>query len=230
MLHDSVRVDRWKTTVDPDTAVCFARTIVGGTGVELPDTSPRGAHDIAAHIGACTAAGAKFVTVNQATYAPGFDAFAAQATALRDNYAVDLWRFTYGDETHAAVSVVSQTPHHNLSDYRTADGRAFGNHLIAASYNVSPIAIYTASRREHDVDKPRARDTAAFLLDPGTLPQYEQWCLDPDEIAHAVHVRTLRGPDLDNPCWARTEPGRDIDLDTQFPSGVVHGVYNFTRR
>lgn len=229
MLHDSVRIDRWKTTVDPATAVCFARTIAGGTGVKLLDDAPRGAHDMAAHIDACTAAGAVFGSGSNPTYAHGLDQFEAQALAQHNIYAVDLWRFTYGDDTHATLSVVSQTTNHSISAHFTAGGRAFGNHLIAAGYDVSPIAIYTASRREYDAAAPLDTDTASFLLDPGTLPQYEQWCLDPDEIAHAVHVRTLRGPDLNNSCWARTEPGHDINLDTEFPSGVVHGVYNFTR-
>lgn len=228
MLHESVRVSRWKTTVDPATAVCFARHIVAGTAVELPDDAPAGARELAGHIAACAAAGAKFVTVNQETLAHGLAEFAAGAAA--SDYAIDLWRFTYGDETHAAASVVSQTPHHNLLEYRTAGGRAFGNHLIAASQDVSRLTAYSATRREHDAGKPRARDTTAFLLDPGTLPRYGQWCLDADDIMYIMNVRTLRGPDLDNPCWERTEPGRDINFDTTFPSGVVHGVYNIAAR
>lgn len=230
MLHESVRVNRWKTTVDPNTAVCFARHIVAGTAVELPDDAPAGAHELAGHITTCATAGAKFVTVNQAAYAPGLAEFVEHAAASNFDYAIDLWRFTYGDETHAAASVVSQTPHHNLVEYRTAGGRAFGNHLIAASQGVSRLAAYSATRREHDARNPRARDTTTFLLDPDTCPEYQQWCLDTDDIEYAVRVRTLRGPDLDNPFWARTEPGRDINHDTAFPSGVVHGVYNFTRR
>lgn len=230
MLHDSVRVSRWKTTVDPATAVCFARHIVAGTSVVLPDDAPAGAHELDDHITACKVAGAEFVTVNQATYAHGLAEFTSAATASDFDYAVDLWRFTYGDETHAAVSVVSQTPHHRLPEYRTAGGRAFGNHLIAASQDVSRLAAYSATRHEHDANKPWAANIDMFLLDPGTLPQYGQWCLDAYDITHAVRVRTLRGPDLDNPCWARTELGRDINHDVAFPSGVVHGVYNFTRR
>ena len=229
MLHDSVRVSRWKTTVDPATAVRFARHIVAGTSVVLPDDAPAGAHEVAGHI-TCRVAGDTFITANHATYAPGLDEFAAAATTSDFGYAVDLWRFTYGDETHAAVSVVSQTPHHRLPEYRTAGGRAFGNHLIAASQDVSRLAAYSATRHEHDANKPWAANIDMFLLDPGTLPQYGQWCLDAYDITHAVRVRTLRGPDLDNPCWARTELGRDINHDVAFPSGVVHGVYNFTHR
>lgn len=230
MLHDSVRVSRWKTTVDPATAVRFARHIVAGTSVVLPDDAPAGAHELADHIAACRVAGTEFVTVNQATYAPGLAEFAAGATASDFDYAIDLWRFTYGDCTHAAASVVSQTPHHNLLEYRTAGGRAFGNHLIAASQDVSRLAAYSATRREHGANKPWASNTTAFLLDPDTLPRYGQWCLDADDIMYIMDVRTLRGPDLDNPCWARTELGRDINHDAAFPSGVVHGVYNFTHR
>ena len=230
MLHDSVRVNRWKTTVDPATAVRFARHLVAGTGVELPDDAPAGAHELADHITACAAAGATFVTANQATYAHGLAEFVAGATASDFDYAIDLWRFTYGDETHAAASVVSQTPHHNLLEYRTAGGRAFGNHLIAASQDVSRLAAYSATRHEHGAVKPRARDTTTFLLDPDTCPEYQHWCLDTDDIEYAVRVHTLRGPDLDNPCWARTELGRDINHDAAFPSGVVHGVYNIAAR
>lgn len=230
MMHDAVRVNRWKTTVDPDTAVCFARNIVAGTPVILPDDAAVGACELAAHINACAVAGAKFITVNQATYADGLAEFAACAKDSAFDYAVDLWRFTYGDETHAAVSVISQTPHHNLIAYRTAGGRAFGNHLIAASQDVAGLAAYTATRGEHDATKPLALDTDMFLLDPSTRPRYQHWCLDMDDIAAAVNVRTLRGPDLSDPCWARTEPGRDINFDAAFPSGVVHGVYNFTAR
>lgn len=230
MLHDSVRVNRWKTTVDPATAVRFARHIVAGTSVVLPDDAPAGAHELAGHITACAAAGATFVTANQATYAHGLSEFTAAATASAFDYAVDLWWFTYGDCTHAAVSVVCQTPHHNLVEYRTAAGRAFGNHLIAASQDVSRLAAYSATRREHGANKPWASNTTAFLLDPDTLPRYGQWCLDADDITYIMDVRTLRGPDLDNPCWARTELGRDINHDAAFPSGVVHGVYNFTHR
>lgn len=47
---------------------------------------------------------------------------------------------------------------------------------------------------------------------------------------YIMDVRTLRGPALDDRCWARTELGRDINHDAAFPSGVVHGVYNFTHR
>lgn len=230
MLHDSVRVSRWKTTVDPATAVCFARHLVAGTGVELPDDAPAGAHELAGHITACRVAGATFITANHATYAHGLDEFAAAATTSDFGYAVDLWRFTYGDETHAAVSVVSQTPHHRLLEYRTAAGRAFGNHLIAASQDVSRLATYTATRREHGAGKPWALNTTTFLLDPDTLPRYGQWCLDADDIMYIMDVRTLRGPALDDRCWARTERGRDINHDAAFPSGVVHGVYNFTHR
>lgn len=143
MMHDAVRVHRWKTTVDPDTAVCFARNIVARTDVELPDDAAVGACELAAHINACAAAGAKFITVNQATYAAGLAEFAACAKDSAFDYAVDLWRFTYGDETHAAVSVVHQTPHHNLIAYRTAGGRAFSNHLIAAGQDVAGLAAYS---------------------------------------------------------------------------------------
>lgn len=230
MMHEAVRVHRWKTTVDPATAVCFARHIVAGTAVDLPDDAAAGAYELAAHITACRAAGAKFITVNQATYALGLAEFAAAATANADDYAVDLWRFTYGDETHAAVSVVHQTPHHILAAHRTAGGRAFGNHLIAARQDVSGLAAYSATRHEHGAGKPWASNTTTFLLDPNTLPRYGQWCLDADDIMYIMDVRTLRGPDLDDRCWARTEPGRDINFDAAFPSGVVHGVYNFTAR
>lgn len=229
MLHDAVRVNRWKTTVDPVTAVCFARHIVAGTPVILPDDASVGAHELAAHINTCRVAGAKFTTTNQATYAPGLAEFAACAKDSDFDYAVDLWRFTYGDETHAAVSVVHQTPHHILAVHRTAAGRAFGNHLIAASQDVSGLATYTTTRREHDAAKTWATNIDVFLLDPDTLPQYGQWCLGADDIVHVMDVRTLRGPDLDDRCWARTEPGRDINFDTAWPYGVVHGVYNFTR-
>lgn len=230
MMHDAVRVHRWKTTVDPDTAVCFARNIVAGTPVILPDDAAVGACELAGHINACATAGAQFVTVNQETYAPGLAEFAACAKDSAFDYAVDLWRFTYGDETHAAVSVVHQTPHHNLAIHRTAADRVFGNHLIAASQDVSGLAVYTATRREHDAAKTWATNIDVFLLDPDTLPQYGQWCLGADDIVHVMDVRTLRGPDLDDRCWARTEPGRDINFDTAWPNGVVHGVYNFAAR
>lgn len=230
MMHDAVRVNRWKTTVDPITAVCFARHIVAGTTVSLPDDAASNAHEIADHINACSAAGAKFITVNQDTYAAGLAEFTACAKDSTFDYAVELWRFTYGDATHAAVSVMHLTPHHSLVAHHTAYGRAFGNHLIAASQDVFRNAAYTATRREHDATGQRARDTDMFLLDPGTRPRYQHWCLDMDDIAAAVNVQTLRGPDLDDECWARTEPGRDINFDTAFPSGVVHGVYNFAAR
>ena len=229
MMHDAVRVNRWKTTVDPDTAVCFARNIVAGTTVSLPDDATANARELAGHINACATAGAEFVTVNQATYAAGLAEFTACAKDSTFDYAVDLWRFTYGDATHAAVSVMHLTPHHSLVARHTAYGRAFGNHLIAASQDVFRNAAYTATRREHDAAGQRARDTDIFLLDPTTLPQYAQWCLNMDDIAAAVHIRTLRGPDLNDECWVHTEPGRDINIDTAWPSGVIHGVYNFTR-
>lgn len=230
MLHESVRVSRWKTTVDPDMAVHFARHLIAGTAVELPDDAPAGAHELAGHINACKAAGATFITANQAKYAYGLAEFISQATTGTDNYAVDLWRFTYGDKTHDAVSVVCQTPHHNLVEYRTASGRAFGNHLIAASQNISWLSAYSATRREYDATKPQASSTAEFLLNPDTCPQYHHWCLTADDIERAVNVRTLRGPELHDESWARTEPGRDINHDMAFPSGVIHGMYNFTAR
>lgn len=230
MLHESVRVSRWKTTVDPDMAVHFARHLIAGTAIELPDDAPAGAHELAGHINACKAAGATFITANQAKYAYELAEFISQATTGTDNYAVDLWRFTYGDKTHDAVSVVCQTENHNLVEYRTASGRAFGNHLIAASQDVSRLAAYSATRHEHDANKPWAANIDMFLLDPDTCPQYVHWCLTADDIIDAVNVRTLYGPDLNDECWARTEPGRDINLDTAFPSGVVHGMYNFTAR
>lgn len=255
MLHNAVRVNRWKTTVDPTTAVHFARHIVQGTTVVLPAEATPNARELAAHINACTTSGAQFVTVNQDTYAAGLVEFTATAkgsafnyainqptygagltefgTAAKDSafdYAVDLWRFTYGDCTHAAVSLVHQIPHHNLVAHRTAYGRAFGNHLIAASQDVSPLAIYTATRREYDADKTWATNIGVFLLDPATLPQYGQWCLDVGDITHVMDVRTLRGPGLDDEYWARTELGRDINFDTAWPNGVVHCVYNFTAR
>lgn len=226
MLYESVRVSRWKTTVDPDMAVHFARHLIAGTAIELPDDAPAGAHELAGHINACKVAGATFITANQDEYAYELAEFISQATTGSDNYAVDLWRFTYGDETHAAASVVSQTENHNLLAHRTTGGRAFGNHLIAASQNISLLSAYSATRREYDATKPQAISTTEFLLNPDTCPQYVHRCLTADDIIDAVNVRTLYGPDLNDECWARTELGRDINHDMAFPSGVIHGVYN----
>lgn len=215
----TVRLSRWKTTIPPEIVPYFVNAIGQNQPVTPPPTAPEGAQEVAHRINNAARRADGFPCYNQGNLA----SVVQQFVIAYGSCAVDLWQLDYGDTTHAAVSVASQSDTARLPPKRTSGGRYFGNHLITGTRCITYAAACTSSK--YGDDKPAVDDAATLVLAPDAIPTHQCKYLHARDIVAALDVSTVSGPALDDTVWERTEFGHDMMFDLAFPDGVVAGTY-----
>lgn len=91
--------------------------------------------------------------------------------------------------------------------------------------------MFATSSRPHTLTRPGTTDVDTLLFeDSNVVAGHATGRVACDALTSDVHIRTLRGPDIDGADWNLPAAGTDLGFDAAWPDGVVRGEYEFRRQ